>query len=374
MLMTDIEGSTSIVHTLGPRYRQLIDELWRLLRSCVTDAGGHEVEARADEFFAVFEAPRAAVDAAIAAQHAVAAHAWPESTEVRVRIGLHSGYPTSTADNYVGTDVNTASRICASGHGGQIVVSASTREAVKASAPDGIRFTALGSHRLRGLPDAVPLYQITAKGLRAGSRRCGRCSAGGGQIGGRGRGAALVGARRPQHEGVGEHRPDELQPDRQTVARQAARDRAGRLLGEVERIRERRPAEHRLGRQRGVPGRPGLERRHGHRRRDEEVEALHELPHARPSSPRRRFSRWTSRLLSRDPSSASAAKSGSVTACCSGVNVFHSVQAPVNQRPVVISSGSSKPGSTASTIAPAAARSAAAAATAAATSGSTPSA
>ena len=72
MLMTDIEGSTSIVHVLGPRYRELIDDLWRLLRSCVTDAGGHEVEARADEFFAVFEAPRAAVDAAIAAQHAVA--------------------------------------------------------------------------------------------------------------------------------------------------------------------------------------------------------------------------------------------------------------------------------------------------------------
>ena len=167
MLMTDIEGSTSIVHTLGPRYRQLIDDLWLLLRSCVTDAGGHEVEARADEFFAVFEAPRAAVNVAIAAQHAVAAHAWPESTEVRVRIGLHSGYPTSTADNYVGTDVNLASRICASGHGGQIVVSASTREAVKASAPDGIRFTALGSHRLRGLPDAVPLYQITAKGLNS---------------------------------------------------------------------------------------------------------------------------------------------------------------------------------------------------------------
>ncbi len=67
----------------------------------------------------------------------------------------------------MGMDVNTASRICASGHGGQIVVSASTREAVKASAPDGIRFTALGSHRLRGLPDAVPLYQITAKGLRS---------------------------------------------------------------------------------------------------------------------------------------------------------------------------------------------------------------
>jgi class 3 adenylate cyclase len=167
MLMTDVEGSTPLVQSLGARYRDLIDELWRVLRGCVTEGGGHEVEARADEFFAVFEAPRSAVDAAITAQRAVAAQAWPDDAAVRIRIGIHSGYPTSTEDNYVGMDVNTTSRICAVGHGGQIVVSANTREAVKASAPDGVRFTALGAHRLRGIPEAVPLYQVGAKGLRA---------------------------------------------------------------------------------------------------------------------------------------------------------------------------------------------------------------
>lgn len=167
MLMTDVEGSTPLVQALGARYRELIDELWRVLRVCVADLGGHEVEARADEFFAVFEAPRSAVDAAIAAQRTVAAGSWPDGAVVRIRIGIHSGYPTSTEANYVGMDVNTTSRICAAGHGGQIVVSANTREAVKASSPDGVRFTGLGAHRLRGLPDAVPLYQVAAKGLRA---------------------------------------------------------------------------------------------------------------------------------------------------------------------------------------------------------------
>jgi len=167
ILMTDIEGSTSLVQALGARYRELIDELWRVLRLCVAAAGGHEVEARADEFFAVFESPRAAVDAAIAAQHRIGANSWPDDAAVRIRIGIHSGYPTSTESNYVGTDVNMASRICATGHGGQIVVSANTREAVKASAPDGVRFSALGAHRLRGLPEPVPLYQVAAKGLRA---------------------------------------------------------------------------------------------------------------------------------------------------------------------------------------------------------------
>jgi class 3 adenylate cyclase len=166
MLMTDIEGSTALVQHLGPRYRQLIDEVWAILRQCVVAAGGHEVEARADEFFAVFEAPRAAVDAAIAMQRELEARTWTDQLEVRVRVGIHSGYPTSTDTNYIGMDVNTASRITGVGHGGQVVVSANTREGVMASAPDGVRFKSLGSHKLRGLPDAVPLYQVAAKGLR----------------------------------------------------------------------------------------------------------------------------------------------------------------------------------------------------------------
>jgi class 3 adenylate cyclase len=165
MLMTDIEGSTALVHQLGARYRELIDGVWAILRQSVVAAGGCEVEARADEFFAVFEAPRCAVDAALSMQRAFLGRSWPDDVAVRVRIGIHSGYPTSTATNYVGLDVNTASRICAAGHGGQIVVSANTREAVKASAPSGVRFTDLGAHRLRGLPEAVALFQVTAKGL-----------------------------------------------------------------------------------------------------------------------------------------------------------------------------------------------------------------
>ena len=165
MLMTDIEGSTALVQHLGERYRELIDEVWAILRRSVVDAGGHEVEARADEFFALFEAPRSAVDAAVAVQRELLDRSWTDGLEVRVRIGIHSGYPTSTETNYIGMDVNTASRICAVGHGGQVVVSGNTREGVKASVPAGVRFTALGSYKLRGLPEAVPLYQVAAKGL-----------------------------------------------------------------------------------------------------------------------------------------------------------------------------------------------------------------
>jgi class 3 adenylate cyclase len=165
MLMTDIEGSTGMVQQLGPRYREIIDQVWAILRRGVADAGGHEVEARADEFFAVFESPRCAVDAAVCAQRELLARTWIEGLDVRVRIGIHSGYPTSTDDNYIGMDVNTTSRITAVGHGGQVVASANTREGVKASSANGVSFKSLGTYKLRGLPEPVPLYQVAAKGL-----------------------------------------------------------------------------------------------------------------------------------------------------------------------------------------------------------------
>jgi class 3 adenylate cyclase len=165
MLMTDIEGSTELVHELGPRFGALIDEVWAALRTAVTGANGVEVEARADEFFAVFEAPRGAVEAAIAIQRAFAATSFVDGVPVRVRVGIHSGYPTRTADNYVGIDVNATSRITSLGHGQQIVVSANTREAVKASDSGGVRFVTLGAHKLRGFPEPVKLFQIAADGL-----------------------------------------------------------------------------------------------------------------------------------------------------------------------------------------------------------------
>ena len=165
MLMTDIEGSTGLVRRLGEGYRELLDNVCVVLRQAIEDAGGHEIEARADEFFAVFASPRGAVDAAIAAQLALRDRRPAEGSEVRVRIGIHSGYPTSTEDNYIGLDVNTASRICAAGHGGQIVVSDNTRESVKATSPAGVRFIGLGTHRLHGLSDSVALFQVAAKGL-----------------------------------------------------------------------------------------------------------------------------------------------------------------------------------------------------------------
>jgi len=76
MLMTDIESSTALVQRLGEGYHALIDEVWAVLRRCVARQGGYEVEARADEFFAVFEGPRSAVDAAVSIQREFPGRSW----------------------------------------------------------------------------------------------------------------------------------------------------------------------------------------------------------------------------------------------------------------------------------------------------------
>ncbi|MGH9134933.1 MAG: adenylate/guanylate cyclase domain-containing protein [Ilumatobacteraceae bacterium] len=165
MLMTDVEGSTALVHRLGDRYRELLNEVRSILRDTAVRAGGKVVETRADEFFAVFESPRSAVETAVAVQRDLRARVWPDDVDVRVRIGIHSGYPTQTDDNYIGVAVHTAARISAAAHGGQILVSADTREAARDVIADGVRFRSLGQYRLRGLPEPVSLFQVGARGL-----------------------------------------------------------------------------------------------------------------------------------------------------------------------------------------------------------------
>ena len=165
MLLTDIEGSTDLVHRLGDRYGDVLDAVRELLQDTARDCGGSIVETRADEFFAVYESPGAALETAVAVQDRLRLRRWPDDVDVRVRVGIHSGYPTRTASNYIGMAVHIAARVCGAAHGGQIVVTGDTKEAATGQTPAGVSFRRLGEFRLRGLPAPVALYQVTTKGL-----------------------------------------------------------------------------------------------------------------------------------------------------------------------------------------------------------------
>src|SRR5919206_3438040 len=98
LLFTDIEGSTRLLRQLGERYAEILAEHQRLLREAFAAHGGREVDTQGDAFFVAFPRAVDAVLAAVDAQRALAAHPWLEGAAVRVRMGLHTGEPTSTGE------------------------------------------------------------------------------------------------------------------------------------------------------------------------------------------------------------------------------------------------------------------------------------
>lgn len=164
-LLTDIAGSTGLLQRLGDKYAAVLREVRTLVRASVRGAGGHEVDARADEYFAAFTETRAALEAAIDIQRSLAARAWPKREIVRVRIGIHSGRPKLTETGYVGIAVHTAVRICAAGHGGQILLSATAHETLGRAAAADMSYRKLGMFYLPSLDQPLPLFQVHAPGL-----------------------------------------------------------------------------------------------------------------------------------------------------------------------------------------------------------------
>ena len=147
-LFTDIEGSTRLLHELGDAYADALAEHRRVLRDAFARHDGVEVDTQGDSFFVAFSRASDALAAAREAQAALNGPVW-------VRMGLHTGEPLVTDEGYVGIDVHRAARIAAAGHGGQVLVSQSTRDLVGA---DGLRD--LGEHRLKDLTAPERIYQL----------------------------------------------------------------------------------------------------------------------------------------------------------------------------------------------------------------------
>jgi class 3 adenylate cyclase len=122
-LFTDVEGSTRLIKQLRDRYGEVLAEHQRILRMAFDEYGGREIDTQGDSFFVAFRRAKDAVAAAVQAQRWLAEHAWPDAVELRVRMGIHTGEPTVGEERYVGLGVHRAARICAAGHGGQVLVS-----------------------------------------------------------------------------------------------------------------------------------------------------------------------------------------------------------------------------------------------------------
>jgi predicted ATPase/class 3 adenylate cyclase len=149
-LFTDVEGSTKLLHQRGDAgYAQALAEHRRILRAAFRAHGGAEVDTQGDAFFVAFPTAAGGLQAAAEAQEGLA------PGPIRVRMGLHTGTPQLTEEGYVGVDVHRAARIAACGHGGQVLLSAST-----AALLDRAGLRDLGEHRLKDLSAPERIFQL----------------------------------------------------------------------------------------------------------------------------------------------------------------------------------------------------------------------
>jgi DNA-binding NarL/FixJ family response regulator/class 3 adenylate cyclase len=165
-LFSDVEGSTALMRKLRDGYPSVMGKHEELMRAAWSETSGRELDADGDSFFVAFRRPREAVDAAVAAQRALAAHDWPDGVDMRVRVGIHTGEASLVGDQYVGLAVHRAARICDAGHGGQILVSETTRSLLEDEEQEAEDFELrdLGPQVLKDFDRPVRIYQLTIAG------------------------------------------------------------------------------------------------------------------------------------------------------------------------------------------------------------------
>src|SRR4029077_4941522 len=153
------------MQVLGERYVEGQTAHHAILRAAFQSNSGHELRTEGDSFFCVFASAIDACLAAAAEQRALAAHPWAGGVALKVRMGLHTGEEPLVGNEYIGLDVHHAARIAAAAHGGQILISETTRGIAEDKLPSGLRLRDLGAHRLKDLAKPERLFQLVVDGL-----------------------------------------------------------------------------------------------------------------------------------------------------------------------------------------------------------------
>ncbi len=169
-LLTDIEGSTRLWETVPDGMEVALERHNRLVTGVIEDHGGVVVTSRGegDSFFTVFPSAVAAVEAAGDCQLRLAGEAWPEGAALRVRMGLHTGEAHVRDGDYVDhAPINRSARVKAAAHGGQVLVTKTTRDLVAGRLGGGFGLKRLGEFRLRDLSEPELIYQLTHADLPA---------------------------------------------------------------------------------------------------------------------------------------------------------------------------------------------------------------
>jgi WD40 repeat protein/class 3 adenylate cyclase len=164
-LFSDIEGSTRLLRQLRDRYAEVLSAHRTLMRGAFAEFGGEEMGTEGDAFFVAFRRASDAIGAAASAQRSLAAHEWPDSQALRVRMGLNTGEPGVEEEGYFGLGLHLTARICSAAHGGQVLVSQSTRSVCSEVELPGVELRDMGEHLLKDFDHPEQLFQLVIEGL-----------------------------------------------------------------------------------------------------------------------------------------------------------------------------------------------------------------
>jgi predicted ATPase/class 3 adenylate cyclase len=167
-LFTDIAGSTTLWEQHAEAMERALARHDAIMRQTIDAYGGHVFKAVGDAFYAVFTTAVDALDAALAAQRAIVAESWGAVDPIRVRAALHVGAAQQRDGDYFGPPLNRVARLCAAGHGGQVLLSNAAQELSRDALPKGVSLRDLGEHRLKDLARPERVFQVVAPGLIAG--------------------------------------------------------------------------------------------------------------------------------------------------------------------------------------------------------------
>jgi len=166
-LFTDIEGSTKRWETHGDDMRVAVERHDSVLRGVFEQHGGYVFKTVGDAFCVAFTSAPSALTAALEAQRAIATEDHASVGGIHVRMGMHTGNADERGGDFFGPSVNRVARLMSVGHGGQILVSDSTRVLVRGDLPPDASLIDLGSHRLKDLAQPEHIWMLSAPGLRS---------------------------------------------------------------------------------------------------------------------------------------------------------------------------------------------------------------
>lgn len=161
VLFTDIVDSTQLIETLGEDGAHACRQRhFTLLRETIERFDGRVVKNLGDGLMVLFADPIRALSCAGELQRVVAA----DPDGLGLRVGVHAGELLREGDDYFGTTVIVARRLCDGAASGRTLVSDAIRSfAAEAAEPAAIgSFVPLGRLALKGISRPVETFELEA--------------------------------------------------------------------------------------------------------------------------------------------------------------------------------------------------------------------